>query len=85
MTHHHDGCSEQRNTGAEGPSILPLLPIRTKGRPGKKRLASAIENKGRGSGKRIKLDDQGGDGPGRRKCGKCGGRGHYATTCDRRK
>jgi hypothetical protein len=74
--------SARRDADA-GPSILPPRPIRTKGRPRKKRLASAIE--GEWPGKRVKFDNGDGDGPGRRKCGKCGERGHYATTCSRNK
>jgi hypothetical protein len=59
--------SEHRNATAPivGPLILPPAPIRTKGRPRKKRLASAIEGAAQGSSKKARLDDGGGDGPGR--------------------
>ena len=73
--------SAERNLAA-GPKILPPRPIRTKGRPRKARITSAIE--GHSRQKRIKLEEDG-DGPGRRKCSKCGERGHYSTTFSRHK
>jgi hypothetical protein len=37
--------------------------------------------KGEQGGKRVKVENERGDGHGCRKCLKCEGRGHYATTC----
>jgi hypothetical protein len=79
--------SEHRNATAPvvGPLVLPPAPIRTKGRPRKKRLASAIEGTAQRFSKKARVDDGSGDGPGRRKCSKCGQLGHYATTCGKRR
>jgi len=77
-----NGDDSARQNLDTGPAILPPREIRTKGRPRKKRYKSAIE--GESSRKRLKPNDGGDDGAGRRKCSKCGERGHYSTTCVRR-